>query len=220
MIRSSLARFIRTSELNTSLGVTSYVFDPAFVVGEHLKPISTVTYLAQGQKLWEIGDSHRQEDPILQVTFYVKDMDQRKAVRHRFLRLIESAKAADAMGNLKPGINYMPENDLLRDSGDHKNYLSDQPGWFSSPVPTVYKNDAVITTGFTIDYTLGKVVFSTANAPADVIKATYKCGIIDFNVRDVAEPQLTDQSNNLHRFNVVFDLAAHFYIKTTANKYV
>ena len=220
MIRSSLARFIRNSELNTSLGVTSYVFDPGFVVGEHQKPVSTVTYLAQGQNLYVIGDAQRKENPILQVTFYLKDLDQRKAVRHRFLRLIESAKAADELGNLKPGINYIPENDMLRDSGDHKTYYSDQPAWFSSPAPTIYKNDAIITTGLTIDYTLGTVVFTSANLATDIIKATYKCGIIDFNVRDINEAQLIDQANNLHRFNVVIDLEAHYYIKTTANKYI
>lgn len=220
MIRSSMARFIRSSELNTSLGLTSYVFTPDFVVGEHQKPISTVTYLAQGQDLYVIGDAQRKENPILQVTFYLKDLDQRKAVRHRFLRLIESAKATDDLGNLKPGINYMPENDILRDSGDHKTYYSDQPAWFASPVPIVYKNDAIITTGFSIDYVLGNVVFTSANLSTDVIKATYKCGIIDFNVRDIQETQLVDQANNLHRFNVVVDLEAHYYIKTNVNKYI
>jgi len=225
MIRPSLARFINSSELGTILGAKAYVFTPEFVVGEYQKPVCAIDYVSQGQELWVIGDAARKENASVQVTFYLRSIEERRNFKHRFLRIIESAKATDSDGFLKPGIDFVATADLLRDSGDQKTYYGDQAGWFSTPAVKIFKNEdaggepILITTGFTIDYANGAVVFGTANAPADRIRATYKMGLIDFNVADIAEPQLVDMANNPHKYNVAVTLNAHFYIKRTAQRY-
>ncbi len=43
-------------------------------------------------------------------------------------------------------------------------------------VPVVKKNDEVVSSGFTIDYTNGTVTFDSANQPTDVIKVSYSYG--------------------------------------------
>jgi hypothetical protein len=55
----------------------------------------------------------------------------------------------------------------------------------------VYKNDALITTGYTVDSTNGVITFGTANDPADVIKVDYCYGIdASFELAPVAGKKL------------------------------
>lgn len=228
MIRSALATFINVSELPAAFpGLVAFVQTPDFVFSEHPLPRCVATYLHEGaQELWVIGDAQRKENPELQLTFSMKSFEDVKGVRARFRRIIESAFTFDVGGLLHPGIDYIISGDLLRNSGDNKTYFSDQPGWFASPAPKVFKNEdsngnpVQIFAGFTIDPTVGSVTFAVANSPTDRIRATYKCGIIDFNIAGVAEPQIVDAENNPSKFNVVFDLVTHFYIKTNANRYI
>lgn len=226
MIRSALASFINASELATAIGVRAYVMTPDFVMSEHPLPRCSIAYLGASQALWVIGDAQREERPELQLTFSARSFEEAKQIRARFTRLIEKAKATDTDLALKPGIDFLVMADLLRNAGDNINYESDQPNWFASPSPRVFKNEDAngnpveIFAGFTVDTTNGKVVFAVAQSPTDRIRATYKAGIIDFNITGIAEPQIVDVENNPSRFNVVFDLATHFYIKATANRYL
>ena len=227
MIRASLAAFINASELATALGVKAYVFEPDVNIGEYPKPSCWVNYLGwRAQEQWVLGDAQRKENPHPTISFYCTTAEQRQQVRDRFQRLIESAKTLDVGGLLHPGIDYVPTADLLRDAGDQKNYLSDQPAWFSTPTPRVFKNEDAsgnpveIFAGFTVDTAVGKVVFAAAQAATDRIRATYKAGLVDFTIAGVDQPQLVDLANNLHRFNVVFGLDAWFHIKTTVNRYL
>jgi len=226
MIRASLAAFINASELASTYGLKAYVMTPRTVLSEIPLPRALVTYLAEpAQDLWVLGDSQRKENPVLQCTFSLKTPQDVVDVRARFRRLIESAMALDTGGITHPGINYLPTADLLRDSGDQLTYISDQPDWFTTPTPIIYKEDVngtpvVVGGGYTIDYALGKVTFGAAQGAGAKIRATYKAGLVDFTIAGVAEPQIVDQENNPTKFNVVFDLAAWFLIKTNANKYL
>lgn len=227
MIRSAMAAFINSSEVASAFGLKAFVQTPDFIFSEHPLPRCVVTYLTeQAQELWVIGDSQRKENPVLQVTFSLAKFEDVKGARARFRRVIESAHAYDSDGILKPGIDFLISGDLLRDSGDQKTYYSDQPGWFASPTPKVFKNEdsngnpILVASGYTVNASAGSVTFASANLASDKIRATYKCGIIDFNIAGVAEPQVVDAENNPSKFNVVFDLVTHFYIKATANRYI
>lgn len=227
MIRASLAAFINASVLKTFYGVNAYVFQPDTNVGEIPKPSCFVSALPSGKEdLWIIGDRQRKENPRLTVTFYCLDQEQRTQFYEQFRRLIQSAFTTDFGGLTHPGIDYVADADWLRDEGDHQHYDSDQPNWFASPSPIVYKNPdrtsdpTQISSGFTIDSANGKVVFSVPNLATDVVRATYKIGIIDFVIASVDFPSLEDIANNEHRFNAVIGLDTHFYVKANASKYL
>lgn len=86
-------------------------------------------------------------------------------------------------------------DEVLTNAGDDLNYTStrtptsgwdhDWINWKKIPnnarqIPgntfkvVVKKNDVVVTSGFIIDYTLGKVTFNSANSGSDVIKVSYR----------------------------------------------
>jgi hypothetical protein len=235
MIAQSLAHFIgQNAELQgVGLGLTAaFVRTPDTALGELVTPFCLVSSLTEpAQELWEIGDAHRKQNPIFQVSFHAASAEQRRLFKYRFRRIMESAKANDSLvgSHLVPGIDYLAFADMLRDSGDHKTYNSDQPGWFSTPTPTVYKNEdangepIVVPSGYTIDATNGKITFASANAAADRIRATYKFGVIDFNIVGVAgfeTEQLTDIANVPQRYVACFTLEAYYYIKLNANRYL
>lgn len=226
MIRASLARFINAGELNTSLGINAYVMTPDLVLSEVQIPRALVTILTESeQEQWVIGDASRKENPVIQVTFSLKRAQDVRDVRARFKRLIESATTSDVGASIThPGIDFVPTADLLRDSGDHKTYYSDQPGWFASPTPAIYIEDAngnpvIVATGYTINSSAGSVTFTNSQG-ASLVRATYKCGVIDFKVLGVAETQIVDQENNPSKYNVVFTLGVWFYIKSVGNRHL
>lgn len=226
MIRASLAAFINASEVAAAYGLKAFVMTPDLVLSEVPVPRAIVTYLTEnGQELWVLGDSQRKENAVLQVTFSLKRPQDVRDVRARFRRLIESATTLDVGGVTHPGIDFIPTADLLRDSGDQKTYFSDQPGWFASPVPIIYKEDpsgnpVVVVGGYSVNYAAGSITFAVANSPTDRIRATYKAGIIDFNIAGVAETQIVDQENNPSKYNVIFDLLTWFNIKSNASRYL
>lgn len=215
MIRSALAQFIVDN-----MGMNAYVFTPEFVPSEHHKPNATVTYLLQSQELWAIGDAQRKEVPRVQVQFYLESLEKQRDARARFIRKISSSQALDSDGNLKPGIDYLIKQDILVNSGDNLTYVSNQPNWFAAPTPIIYVNDVAQVGGYTVNLGNGSVTFGTALNPADVVKATYKVGVVDFTVVEARDFDYTDLQNTIHRYNLIFDLQAFFLIKTNANKWL
>lgn len=226
MIRHSLAAFINASEIASNLGINAYVQTPDLVLSDVPIPRAVISYLHEGrQEPWVIGDALRKQNPVLQVMFSLLRPQDVVDVRARFKLLIEAAKALDVGGLTHPGINFLPTCDLLRDSGDHKLFYSDQPGWFSSPTAIVYKEDSngipqVVSSGYTLDLVNGTVNFSVSQGAGAKIRATYKCGVVDFIIGGIAEPQVVDQENNPSKYNVVFDLVAFLLVKSTANRYL
>lgn len=232
MIAPSIAAFINAQTPFAAVGVALKAFSksPSLVLGELPAPFALVSPLTERpQELWVIGDAQRKENPIFQVSFYATSEWQAAYYKAEFRRLIEAAHATDDRGVSIPGINYLAYADFLIDGGDHKAYSSNQPSWFSSPTPIVYKNvdsngePVVVASGFTIDSTLGKVNFASANLATDIIRATYKSGVIDFDIVGVADfetSQEADMANNPQRFVVTFTLEAFYYIKYTSNRYV
>ncbi|MCD6574231.1 hypothetical protein J7K97_00935 [Candidatus Aerophobetes bacterium] len=59
------------------------------------------------------------------------------------------------------------------DTTDNTVYTSIRSPWLSSEGSTIYKNGTEITSGFTVDYTNGKVTFDSANSSSDVIEASF-----------------------------------------------
>jgi len=59
------------------------------------------------------------------------------------------------------------------DTTDNTVYTSIRSPWVESEGATVYKNGTEITSGFTIDYTNGKVTFDSANSSSDIIEASF-----------------------------------------------
>ncbi len=232
MIEASLAAFVNAQAEFSAPGLALKAFSktPDTALGELPAPLCLVAPVTErAQELWVIGDAQRKENPLIQASFYGVNDEQRRQYETRFRRLIESAKATDLNSVSHPGIDFTAFADLLRDSGDHKLYYSDQPGWFASPTPVVYKNadsngePVVSASGRTIDLTAGTVSYASANLAADLIRATYKIGVIDFNIVDVAKfqtDQEADVANNPARYVVVFTLETHFYIKTNTNRYL
>ncbi len=236
MIAASLAAFINAQpELASAvggigLGIKAFSKTENTVVGELPAPCALVVPLDESpQELWVIGDAKRHENPILQVTFYMASPEARRQAEARFRRLIESATATDTGSVTHPGINFLAYADLLIDTGDHLTYRSNQPNWFSSPTPVIYKNEdsngepVVVASGYSVNATAGTVTFSGANLAADKIRATYKVGLIDFDIAGVAHFEGagdSDLANNPQRFAVTFTLATHFYIKSTSSRYL
>lgn len=234
MIYRSLAKFIGAVTDLTDLGMTgAYAQTPDLALSELKVPYCLTGPLREGaQELWAIGDAQRQENPLAEVAFYCANDEQARQFEARFRRAIESATATDVNSLTHPGINFIAFADRLVDAGDHKTYSSNQPGWFASPTPVVYKNGgayvvdeepSVIATGYTVDSTLGTVTFASANAAGDRIRATYKVGAIDFNIAGVARfeaAQRTDIANVPERYVVLFSLEAFYYIKTKANRWL
>lgn len=205
----------------------AYVKTPDSVLGQVKAPFCLISYLGEGpQELWVVGDTFRKENVGVQVCFYATSWPQVRDLAWRFRRAIESVKAYDTGDVLHPGIDFLAAADLLQDSGDQKTYISNQPGWLTGVPPTVYKNEdsngepIAITSGFSIDYANGQVIFAAPNSASDKIRATYKMGVIDFNITGVAHVGETDVANNPARYLVCFDLEPHFYIKATANRYL
>lgn len=247
VIAASLAAFINTRPefAAANIALKAFAKTPDTVLGEIPVPFALVSPLTErSQELWEIGDAHRKENPIFQVAFYAKSYWQVRHYETIFRRLIESAKATDLGGIIHPGIDYLMFADFLRDSGDHATYFSDQPGWFASPAPVVYldedSNDEPIMEdpngygssgfgsggyggNFSVDLAAGSITFTVPNDPTDTVRASYKCGVIDFNIVGVAKfetAQESDVANNPQRFVVAFTLEPHFYIKANANRYL
>jgi len=59
------------------------------------------------------------------------------------------------------------------DTTDNTVYTSIRSPWLSSEGATIYKNGSEITSGFTVDYTNGKVTFDSANSSSDVVEASF-----------------------------------------------
>lgn len=232
MIAASLAAWINAQAEFSAPGIalTAFVDNPDLERSELVSPYALVSDLVEGpQELFVIGNAERKENPQLQVTFFATSFHQMRDLEIRFRRLIESATATDVGGLIHPGIDFKAFADLLRNAGDNLNYFADQPNWFASPTPIIYKNEdangepLVVAAGYTVDSTLGKITFSSANASSDKIRASYKIGVIDFNIVGVAHFQAAQDAglaNNPQRYAVAFDLETHFYIKKTANRHL
>jgi len=218
MIRESIAKFL--SDQVPDLGGRAYVTDPKFVVSEHQKPMVTVAYLSKGEALWEIGDRFRQDLTKVQLTLYSPDNDYAKHrdLEARILTLLQNASTTNEQGHLVKGIPFMAVGDLLKDAGDHLNYLSDQPNWMINPAPVVFKNGTVVNAGYTVDFANGKVIFTNPQNPNDRIQATYKVSVVDFVIEDMARPQIIDLANVKHFYNTAWTLGAFWHLKAVANK--
>lgn len=210
-----------------SLGINgAFVMTPDLALGELTAPYFLIDYLQEGpQELWAIGDAFRKENPIMTVQFVGTSHVQRRDVMVRFRRAIEMAKALDN-GIFHPGIDFLAAADLLRNYGDNLTYLSDQP-WTNDVAPTIYKNrdsngePIVIASGFSVDAASGVVTFTAANSTSDEIRATYKIGVIDFNIRAVDQVgHAVDVAENPARYLGIFDLETHYYIKSTSNRWL
>ena len=231
MIPRSLANFIGASADLTDLGLTgAYAKGPDLALSELAVPYCLTGPMREGaQELWAIGDAQRQEKPLFEAAFYCADDEQARQFEARFRRVIESATATDLNSLTHPGIDFLAFADKLIDSGDHKTYNSNQPGWFATPTPIVYKNEdangepVVVASGYSVNSSTGQVTFTSANAAGDQIRATYKVGVIDFNIAGVARfeaAQRTDIANVPERYVVVFSLEAFYYIKTKGNRWL
>lgn len=247
MICPSVAGFINSKpEFSLpNIALKAFAKTPNLVLGELRAPFCLVTPLTDAtQELWELGDAHRQEHPIIQVGFYATSEWQMRHYETIFRRYIESAKTIDIGGLIHPGIDYLAFADFLRDSGDHMTYFSDQPNWFASPDPVVYVNtnpqdEPIIMSGstygeggfgegnyggsFAVDLATGSVTFESPLSASDLARASYKIGVIDFNILGVAHfetSQDSDMANNPARFVVTFDLEAFYLVKANANRYL
>jgi hypothetical protein len=227
VISSSLAAFINASEIKTAFGLSVFVRTPDFVESQATVPYCVIDRMVEGpQELWAIGDAQRKENQQFQVAFKMIDYPTMRDIEARFRRLIESATALDVGGISHPGIDFLVSADQMRNSGDNLTYHSDQPGWFATPTPVIYKNrdsngePIVVPSGYTVNSAAGTVTFGSANAPTDEVRATYKAGVIDFNIVGVARDAASDVDNNPQRYAVYFNLETFFYIKTNANRYL
>ncbi len=92
--------------------------------------------------------------------------------------------------------------------------------------PEVYRNEdsngepVLVTSGYTVDLANGKVTFAAAQAQTDEIRASYKMGVIDFNILGSDRGHDVDVAENPAKYLGILDLETHFYIKTTANRWL
>jgi len=69
------------------------------------------------------------------------------------------------------GWDFSENEDLLATDG--QTFRAQNQFWKTTPAPVVTKNNAVVTTGFTINYNEGAVIFDTNLAASDFVSATY-----------------------------------------------
>jgi hypothetical protein len=220
LINESIVTWLRAnvSELKNAL-----VWDTDFQASQYEKPFAVVRQLIDVPEQWILGDKQRKHNAKTQISIYNTAFDTGKYLTMKIQRLIETISTTDATPLTVPGIDLKGVWDLLSNpSGDLKTYTSDQPGWFASPVPIVYTGTTIIVaTAYTVDYTNGKITFAVARGATEKIYATYKCGVVDFVIKEQIYPQtLIDIANKAHKCCTVITLDTWFFIKTTANKIV
>ena len=225
MITASIVKFLRANILEFTY--SAFVKDADTVISEQVKPICVVHELTTIPEQWEIGDSHRRHNVKIQVAIYHKNKTDLKFLTMKVIKALETATAIDSSGTSVPGVNLYGVWDLLANpSGDLKNYTSDQPGWFATPTPVVYANGDLSTNIlapalYSVAFPTGVITFSAVRAVADKIYATYKCGVVDFTIGDIANQpifQVGDIANKLHKYNTVITLNTWFFIKKISNK--
>lgn len=85
------------------------------------------------------------------------------------------------MLDIREALNYMITcaqhipvyREQARQSSDNRTFYFAFPRWNQSPGVKIYRNDKIITSGATIDYSNGKVVFDSAQTDYDRINADY-----------------------------------------------
>ena len=221
MIAASLVKWIRSNV--AELATSAFLRDPLFIVSDNQLPVAVVTEIARTTEQWEIGDADRRHNVKLQITIYHNSYTAMRWLTNKVILLLEQVKTTGDTGTQVPGIDLLGVWDLLYNpTADLKTYTSLQPAWYTSPAPVIYKNGDlaanIITTGFTVDGTNGQIVFSAAQNITDKFYATYKAGVVDFTIGDVAHPQITDLANKQLRYNAAITLTTWYYIKATARK--
>ena len=187
-VERSVVSFIvaKLSEFGSGSSARVYVAQPYLNLDALTLPYCVVQTLPSGaQDMHMIGDDDREVSLDIQVGVFATTFEEREAIMNKMRGQFESNTELDTYGdssNKVKGIDLLGVRVLMVDSGDHKAYTSGQIEWFSGVAPTVYKNDAVITTGFAINYLLGTVTFTDANLSTDVIRATFKAGLVDFDI--------------------------------------
>lgn len=205
----------------------AFVMSADLMTSELVAPYILITEIGEGpQELWEIGDTKRKENPMVSISFYGTSHAQRRDVMARLRWIMESTKAYENDGEtLHPGIDFLAAADLLRTT-DNLIYYSDQPEWGEAVTPAIYKNEdsngepVVVSSGFTIDKTLGTVTFDAELQDSDKVRASYKIGVIDFDIAGVSNSHQVDLDGNPARYLGIMDLSTHFYVKTTANRWL
>ena len=218
MIAESVVTWLKA---NVSELKSAFVWDPDFVASQHDKTFAVVRLLIDVPEQWVIHDTARKHNVKVQISVYNADFDTGKYLTMKIQSLIEEITAVGDSSITIPGMNLLGVWDLLSNpSGDLKNYTSNQPAWFASPVPVVYTGTTIIiATAYTVDYTNGKITFSSARGATEKIYCTYKCGVVDFVIKEQIYPQtLIDIANKAHKYSAVFTLDTWFFIKATANK--
>jgi hypothetical protein len=102
-----------------------------------------------------------------------------------------------AFENMIPLIQAVPIlHEQAKPSSDNINYTFTFKSWNQAAAPNVYRNDALITSGFEIDYIRGAIVFDQAQLDEDVIYADY-----NFRFFDDDKSRLFLE-NGIQRFNL------------------
>ena len=156
----------------------------------------------------------------MQLSLYASTFDEQMNLKNKITRVIETAMtdiSTTGTPQMEPGIALMGLFDKLRTT-DYKTYFSDQNNWLASPSPVIYRNGAVISTGFTIDRPNGKIVFGSAQPTTDDIRADYKVGYLDFIISSINDLPITDIANVTHKFNSFFTLDTFIYVRTKGQK--
>jgi hypothetical protein len=102
---------------------------------------------------------------------------KRVTFTYRTLRLDQMEALMDLLSEMTEVCVYQEQGRIL-DEGNEVSFTWDN--WSAIEDPVIYKNDIIVSTGFTIDKTNGKLIFSTPlkyTDPTDRIEADYKHGV-------------------------------------------
>lgn len=176
-------------------------------------PFAIISKIVEAETLAYLGDMKRLVAGQYQIDIYGKDYDEQFGLSKAIKNSIESNIVVDENGLEQKGINLMSVLELLKTT-DNLTYTTSQGSFFALPLPSVFRNNVLITAGFTINATLGTIIFDLPNLATDRIRMTYKAGIVDFeSIND--ENFITEVADEMRRHSVIMTLNTHYYERTT-----
>lgn len=185
------------------------VTHPELDLSELLIPLVTVTVDDEGDEPAAIGAGEISATFPAAVGVHCMTESQLELHGRWTRHILELAWSTAPEGAPWPGIPLIGELYELQFDGAY--WVSDQPNWYASPAPIVYRNGAIVV-GPTIDLVHGKVTIAGSVA-TDRVQATFTAGIWSFTTKAVGRPDIETPAKLQHRHNFYFLLEGEAFVR-------
>jgi len=183
-VERSIAKFIRDNI--TEFEGRVFVGQIEFEFRKKSIPFCLVSVLpGYFEETHHIGDEDRIVNSEYQIDVYTENYDDMVRLANDIKKKIMN-NWEDDVWNIEgdkqgKGINLFSFLQKLSTT-DRYIYDSGQIEWFLTPAPIIYRNGVVVDSSeYTIDFENGKIHFVEQQEEGSDIRATYKCGVVDFD---------------------------------------